>query len=221
MDGPRAQPQRPAPRNASSSLADLTAKVQRTTGERPPPLVGCSLTLLNDEVYVFGGRLVPTRTMVSSLYSLNLTTLSWTLLWPPLSPDSSSPPNSFNTTSVGPGPSPRYFHSAEAFGTSKIVFFGGESYQPTLPIDPESDATEAAPVLLTLGDVFVWDTTKKEWEFPEVGCAEGVELPIKRYAHLASVLTATNERRVGLEGVDRPDSNVMVVIGGQDVKNSC
>lgn len=66
-----------------ASVADLAGVVRRTTGEVPPPLVGASLTVVENTAYVFGGRLVPTRTMVATLYSLSLESLTWTRLWPP------------------------------------------------------------------------------------------------------------------------------------------
>jgi hypothetical protein len=131
--------------------------------------------------------------MVSTLYSLSLRTLTWTLLSPL--------PGSSSTV-----PAPRYFHSAEAWG-SKIVIFGGEGYGP-------EDGVDGAP-LCTLGDVCIWDTVKSEWTFPEIVCVEGVEAPAPRYAHLAVVQTFVDEAKGGA------DSSVMVFIGGQDVRNTC
>lgn len=165
--------------------------------------VGCSLTLIDDTLYVFGGRLVPTRTMVSTLYSLSLRTLTWTLLWPP--PPSSSP-------SVV-GPAPRYFHSAEAWG-SKIIIAFGEGYAPN-----EGESDDPAP-LCTLDDVCIWDTENGGWEFPELRCAEGVEPPAPRYAHLAVVQQWEDVRGLEEDRVER-EKSVMVIVGGQDVRNTC
>lgn len=139
---------------------------------------------------------MPTRTMVSNLYSLSLRTLTWTLLSP--LPTSSNPSPQV--------PAPRYFHSAEAWG-DKIVIFGGEGYGP-----PE-EGMDGAP-LCTLGDVCIWDTVEGEWSFPAMACGEGVEVPAPRYAHLAVVQTFVDEQK----GVE---SSVMVIIGGQDVRNTC
>lgn len=74
---------RSTPTTLAATLADLTNVVRRTTGDVPPPLVGASLTVIDSTAYVFGGRLVPTRTMVDTLYALALDTLVWTRLWPP------------------------------------------------------------------------------------------------------------------------------------------
>lgn len=197
----------------SNTLADLTACVRRTNGVRPPPLVGCSITLIGDSVYLFGGRLVPTRTMVSTLYSLNLNTLAWTNLTPP-------------TSSLSP--SPRYFHSAEAWG-NKIIIFGGEGYatssansQGLQVIGTTVDPT-ASP-LCTLGDLWIWDTIKGEWENPEPACIEGVEKPEGRYAHLSIVNSSYSDQRRGTGGLFggevEKESSTLTIIGGQDLANT-
>jgi len=114
----------PRPAGQVSSAADLTASVRRTSGQRPPPLVGSSVTVIGDAAFVFGGRLVPSRTMVGTLYRLDLPSGEWTRLWP----------------------------------------------------------------------------------------AEGVERPAARYAHLGAVTS------VAVEGRDKA---VLVIMGGQDVRNTC
>lgn len=161
-----------------SSAADLTASLRRTTGTRPPPLVGCSVTVLGDSVYVFGGRLVPTRTMVRTLYKLDLSSLEWSLLSGSTTPTttstptteaglegggeggggeegsqrdghegegsekSSNQPNGALRTVVEP-PRARYFHSCCAWGTNKLVIFGGEGYHEP-PIAPSAAAAAAS-----------------------------------------------------------------------------
>ncbi|KAA1096028.1 hypothetical protein PGT21_002910 [Puccinia graminis f. sp. tritici] len=85
-----AQPQQP-----SGTLADLTACLRSTTGEIPPPLVGASITVLGTSIYVFGGRLVPTRLMISDMYRLDLNTLEWQKIWP--SSSNGSPQSSHGT----------------------------------------------------------------------------------------------------------------------------
>ncbi|PLW11787.1 hypothetical protein PCANC_07909 [Puccinia coronata f. sp. avenae] len=74
---------RPQSQQPSGTLADLTACLRSTTGEVPPPLVGASITVLGTSIYVFGGRLVPTRLMISDMYRLDLHTLEWQKIWPP------------------------------------------------------------------------------------------------------------------------------------------
>lgn len=223
----------------TSTLADLTAATRRTTGQRPPPLVrslalslslsprsgsslsryqvGCSLTLINDHIYLFGGRLVPTRTMVSTLYSLSLRTLEWQLLWPPTTTSTAEA-----STPAPVGPAARYFHSAEAWG-HKIVIFGGEGYaesegggtadgQGEGEGGDEEEEEDQAP-LCTLGDLCIWDTEKRTWEFPSPECEEGVEPPAPRYAHLGVVSTVVDEKEV--------EKSVMLLMGGQDIRNTC
>lgn len=144
--------------------------------------------------------------MVSTLYSLSLRTLEWRLLWPPAEPTTSdeAPPI---------GPAARYFHSAEAWG-SKIIVFGGEGYAETEggAAEAEGDEEEQAP-LCTLGDLCIWDTETGKWEFPEAECDEGVELPAPRYAHLAAVSSVVGE--------GGKEQSVMLLMGGQDIRNTC
>lgn len=198
----------------SNTLADLTACVRRTNGVRPPPLVGCSLTLIGDSVYLFGGRLVPTRTMVSTLYALNLNTLSWTNL---------TPPNSI------PSPAPRYFHSAESWG-NKIIIFGGEGYAASssssegLEVSSSTSIDPTSSPLRTLGDLWIWDTIKGEWENPEPTCVEGVEKPEGRYAHLSIVNSSVSDLRRGTGGLFggelEQERSTLTIIGGQDLANT-
>ncbi|KAH9456813.1 hypothetical protein Pst134EA_020723 [Puccinia striiformis f. sp. tritici] len=146
------QPQQP-----SGTLADLTACLRSTTGEIPPPLVGASITVLGTSIYVFGGRLVPTRLMISDMYRLDLNTLEWQKIWPepslglrsdskgkakatesdlitqdPSSESTTTTTNEIQTPVIIPprAPHPRYFHSAEAWG-HKLVIFGGMGYAAT------------------------------------------------------------------------------------------
>ncbi|GAA5992678.1 hypothetical protein JCM11641_003906 [Rhodosporidiobolus odoratus] len=220
-----------------SSAADLTAAVRRTGGERPPPLVGCSTTLLQDTLYVFGGRLVPTRTMVNTLYALDLKTLTWTCLWPYENPSSVSTPAGSPTRgefqgqggTKGGGPQARYFHSACAWG-DKLVVFGGEGYEETPPSasSPASPANaegeDQGPVLKTLDDIAIWDTVEKRWTMPQTEVKEGVQRPQARYAHLGVVTSCVEEVEVEVEdGRKRKEwreGSVMVVMGGQDIRNT-
>lgn len=182
------------------------------------PQVGCSLTLVGDLIYLFGGRLVPTRTMVSTLYSLSLRTLVWTLLWPPPAAATDGTPAGAANTHPN-GPVPRYFHSAEAWG-NKIVVFGGEGYA----IVAEGGSPDTVP-LRTLGDVCIWDTEKNAWEFPELTCAEGLEPPAPRYAHLGVVSSflppPTPEFHVGSTARTDREQSLLIVMGGQDIRNTC
>ena len=192
----------PRPAGQVSSAADLTASVRRTSGQRPPPLVGSSVTVIGDAAFVFGGRLVPSRTMVGTLYRLDLPSGEWTRLWPVEGGDAAAQ-----------GPQPRYFHSACAWG-DKLVIFGGEGYggDDAPAAEPPSSEADPAHSLRTLGDVCVWDTVEGRWLDGETRCAEGVERPAARYAHLGAVTS------VAVEGRDKA---VLVIMGGQDVRNTC
>lgn len=166
------------------------------------------MTLIDDCVYVFGGRLVSTRTMVNTLYRLSLRTLEWTQLYPPPTqhlPNSPAPPL--------PAPVARYFHSAEAWG-HKLVVFAGEGYA----------ATDDDSPLCTLADVAVWDTRTSSWDLSQPKCEEGVEPPAARYAHLASVCTVASAEPVGTRAAEwqrgAQERSVMLVLGGQDIKNT-
>ncbi|BGO91503.1 hypothetical protein NBRC10512_003164 [Rhodotorula toruloides] len=231
----RAPPVSSSPRPAGqiSSAADLTASVRRTTGDRPPPLVGCSVTLVGeDEVYVFGGRLVPTRTMVATLYCLDLRTLEWRKVWPAKavgeavpSEDEPSPPGAFGGGSSDEtetfAPQARYFHSACAW-EDKLVIFGGEGYGPTAPgTTPDTPSPENDPTLAlkTLDDVCIWDTKAGKWIDGATTCKEGVEQPAARYAHLGVVTSVKVEEGEG-EKSEAREKAVMLVMGGQDIRNT-
>lgn len=218
----------PRPSGQVSSAADLTASVRRTsTAERPPPLVGCSVTLVGDCVYVFGGRLVPTRTMVDTLYCLELATGEWSRLWPPRDGAASvegGEAEDDDDKDAQHAPQARYFHSACAWG-DKLVLFGGEGYAPdaAAPVlaagGADGAAADPAFALCTLDDVCVWDTTQRRWLSGETKCAEGVERPAARYAHLGVVTSVqVSSEQEGGEGRER---SVMLVMGGQDVRNTC
>ncbi|KAI5477773.1 regulatory protein Ral2 [Pseudohyphozyma bogoriensis] len=169
--------------------------------------------------------------MVSTLYRLSLVTLTWTRLWPPPSStftdstDPSPPPTATPSSepSLHPpnehpgGPVPRYFHSAEAWG-NKIVIFGGEGYAPL----QDGETIDQVP-LITLGDVIVWDTVEGKWEFPEVGCEEGVERPEPRYAHLGVVSSFVEEGKGVLASEEESrwrERSLLIILGGQDIKNT-
>ncbi|KAH9812731.1 hypothetical protein DFH28DRAFT_977747 [Melampsora americana] len=147
----------------SGTLADLTACVRSTKGDIPPPLVGASITVLGTGLYVFGGRLVPTRLMVSDLYRLDLQSLLWEKIWPSSesshnsidfkgkgratdtdetsnrhrqsSSDPSIPKSQDLDSSTHQAPRARYFHSAEAWD-HKLVIFGGMGYANN-PLDDQ------------------------------------------------------------------------------------
>ncbi|OAD76078.1 hypothetical protein PHYBLDRAFT_109978, partial [Phycomyces blakesleeanus NRRL 1555(-)] len=140
------------------SISGIITQVRLTQGEVPPPLVGASVTVVNDQVFVFAGRLVSSRKMTNHLYILDLNTLLWSRHFP--APDSDSPPQA------------RYFHSASVYGNS-LVFFGGMGH---------SLETEQIAVL---NDVSLFDLSTMSWKKPPL--QSSTHAPSARYAHLSSV----------------------------------
>ncbi|BGO95746.1 hypothetical protein NBRC10512_001582 [Rhodotorula toruloides] len=195
---------------------DLTSTVRRTRGDVPPPLVGASVTLVGDSIYVFGGRPVASREMVDTLYALDLRRLVWDKLWPP---PSSAPPAS-------KGPTPRYFHSAAAW-EDKLVVFGGQRFVPALG----SGAGNGEGHLETLDELIVWDTQERCWSFPSTAVRNGAKRPTPRYAHLSVVSTVSTEPialfppsssslPASRRPSDAPTSSRLLVLGGQDYENN-
>ncbi|EPQ54558.1 galactose oxidase [Gloeophyllum trabeum ATCC 11539] len=159
------------------SISDLTTFCRKTTGDVPPKLVGASTTVVGSKMYLFGGRLVTERRMVADLYVFDLETFVWEKIAP--YPDDGLPPA-------------RYFHSADAWNNSLIIFGG-------MGISPDSDNPED---LCVLNDVRFFDLSSRRWSSPSVTAASENLIPKARYAHLSSV---TSDR--------------LFIIGGQDLAN--
>ncbi|KAI9627768.1 hypothetical protein H4Q26_017205 [Puccinia striiformis f. sp. tritici PST-130] len=212
------QPQQP-----SGTLADLTACLRSTTGEIPPPLVGASITVLGTSIYVFGGRLVPTRLMISDMYRLDLNTLEWQKIWPepslglrsdskgkakatesdlitqdPSSESTTTTTNEIQTPVIIPprAPHPRYFHSAEAWG-HKLVIFGGMGYAAT-PNKIHTQPTDSnhQPTESELGLCVLDDLVIFDSLLEP---AQQIAMPSPRYAHLSCLTSET--------GYDLPINN--------------
>lgn len=158
----------------AQSLQDLAITRCTTSGDVPAKLVGATTTVMGSYMYLFGGIQFAERHISSDLYRLDLETLSWKKL--------ASHPND-------DVPCPRYFHSADAWG-SMLVIFGGMSHQST---DNNVEKIRA------LDDVRLYDTEAGRW-LPDY--ASSGEAPQARYGHLSSVTA------------DR-----LFVIGGQDRRN--
>ncbi|KAI9499059.1 hypothetical protein BDB00DRAFT_754180, partial [Zychaea mexicana] len=141
------------------SISGIITQVRVTSGEVPPPLVGASVTVVGDKVFVFAGRLVSSRKMTNHMHVLDINTLVWTRHIPP--PDSDKPPK------------PRYFHSASVFENS-IVMFGGMGYSRV-----------SADGLCVLDDISVFDIETMSWRRPEI--KPSLFAPRPRYAHLSSI----------------------------------
>ncbi|CDS13693.1 hypothetical protein LRAMOSA05867 [Lichtheimia ramosa] len=142
------------------SISGITTQIQATSGQVPPPLVGASVSVVDDRVFVFAGRLVSTRQMTNYMYVLDLHTLEWTRHIPP--PDSAKAPRA------------RYFHSANVYKNT-IVIFGGMG---TTRMSQDN--------LCVLDDVSIFDISTMSWKRPTV--EPSLFAPRPRYAHLASVI---------------------------------
>jgi hypothetical protein len=141
------------------SISGIITQIHSTSDDVPPALVGASVNVIEDKVFVFAGRLSSSRKMTNYLYVLDLKTLSWTRHIPP--PDSDRPPQA------------RYFHSASVYD-NQLVFFGGMGY-----------SGEASDTLCVLDDVSVLDIETMCWKQPTI--QPSIFSPQSRYAHLSSV----------------------------------
>ncbi|KAG2155958.1 uncharacterized protein EDB93DRAFT_1079960 [Suillus bovinus] len=152
------------------SISDLTTFCRKTTGDVPPKLVGASTTVVGSKMYLFGGRLVTERRMVSDLYVFDLETFVWEKITPSTDDDI---------------PAARYFHSTETWNNQLIVF-GGMGSTPNSS-NPED--------LCVLNDVRFFDLSIMHWlpatatNSHPASAESGAEtlVPKPRYAHLSSV----------------------------------
>ncbi|KAI8148872.1 hypothetical protein BJV82DRAFT_589953 [Fennellomyces sp. T-0311] len=149
----------PSATTQMQSISGIITQTHNTTGETPPPLVGASMTVVGDRVFVFAGRLVTSRKMTNYMYVLDLNTLQWSRHIPP--PDSAKPPK------------PRYFHSADVYKNT-IVVFGGMGYSRV--------STDG---LCVLDDISVFDVETMTWKRPSV--EPSLFAPRPRYAHLSAI----------------------------------
>ncbi|KAF9020988.1 hypothetical protein BGZ52_002102 [Haplosporangium bisporale] len=190
----------PAPAPGLQSISDLTTTSRITTGDIPPPLVGATMTIVDDKLYLFGGRLIQNRLMTNSLYILNLSEFHWRNVSEivNVAPVESAigDPGAEDENEMAAPPTERYFHSANAYKNS-IVFFGGMGPTPNAPI-PE---TQGQPQdLVVFDDIKVLDLERLQWR--QVRIPSSPHAPKPRYAHLSSI-----------------SGSKLVIIGGQDIAN--
>lgn len=202
---------------SSAHLSGLMCNVHRTTGQEPPPLVGATTTILGDNLYVFGGRILSRSRpapLTSDLYELDLIRRHWTRL-----------------EVTGDIPPPRYFHSMCALGGTKMVCYGGMSPAPNQPVG----ADQQQPEVTVMSDIHIYDVPTKKWSY-----VPAQDAPQGRYAHCATILSSSatfsskaaplsalqhnpsngnpNEGRIGIN-IDGSGGAQLVIVGGQDGAN--
>ncbi|KAI9662642.1 MAG: hypothetical protein M1831_002685 [Alyxoria varia] len=210
----------PAATTTSNNLSSLVCDVHRTTGEKPPALVGASTTISGDRLFVFGGRRLSRRKtqLTQDLYELDLIRRHWVRL-----------------KTYGSQPAPRYFHSVCALGDTKLVCYGGMA--PTsVAKDPQQDSSggqqQSEPGVTVMSDVHVYDIGTQFWT-----SVAAPNPPPGRYAHCAAILPSSavftsdsaprsaiqhnpaspnpNQGSLGVT-IDGRGGAEMVVVGGQD-----
>ncbi|KAI8361319.1 hypothetical protein B0O80DRAFT_380359, partial [Mortierella sp. GBAus27b] len=154
----------PSPAPGLQSISDLTTTSRITTGDIPPPLVGSTMTIVDDKLYLFGGRFVQTRLMTNSLYILHLDEFRWEDV------------SSIDENEMSPPPTERYFHSANAY-KNMVVIFGG--------MGPAAIAGEDQQDLVVFSDINVLDLELLQWR--QVRIPSSSHAPKPRYAHLSSI----------------------------------
>ncbi|KAG1447823.1 hypothetical protein G6F56_009137 [Rhizopus delemar] len=154
------------------SISGIITQTHSTLGEVPPPLVGASVNVIGDKVYVFAGRLASSRKMTNFLYILDLNTLYWTRHIPP--PDSDKVPQG------------RYFHSASVYNETQLIIFGGMGY-----------TRQSTGELCVMDDVSILEIETMCWK--KIKIQPSLYSPQSRYAHLATVV---EDKLVVLGGQD-------------------
>ncbi|EEB08468.1 Ras1-Scd pathway protein Ral2 [Schizosaccharomyces japonicus yFS275] len=140
------------------SLNDITLLVQSTKGQVPPPVIGETSVIIDNHVYVFGGRDAQSKKLRSNMYKMDISNFYWSAL------------NSEESRL----PTPRYFHSSTVWN-NKVILFGG------IGVD-ENDQ------LYVLNSLEVFDIITESWEaFGSVDQDPNL-IPTPRYGHLVSVL---------------------------------
>ncbi|KAG0091957.1 hypothetical protein BGZ93_004876 [Podila epicladia] len=186
----------PAPAPGLQSISDLTTTSRITTGDIPPPLVGATMTIVDDKLYLFGGRLIQTRQMTNSLYILHLSEFRWENVTEVVNVVPTKPaigdPGAEDEMEVSAPPAERYFHSANAYKNS-IVYFGGMGPSST---NSSADGQD----LIVFDDIKVLDLELLQWR--QVRIPTSAHSPKPRYAHLSSI-----------------SGSKLVVVGGQDIAN--
>lgn len=199
--------------SGSSHLSGLVCNVHRTTGKEPHPLVGATTTIIDDILYVFGGRRLSRARSgpTSDLYQLDLLRRHWS-----------------KVETRGDIPPARYFHSMCALGSTKMVCYGGMSPEAVPPQAAATSASTAEPAeaqVTVMSDVHIYDIATKTWTRIETQ-----DPPQGRYAHCAAILPSAavlasygpssgSGPRSQLTARDGRGGAEMLIVGGQDSSN--
>ncbi|KAJ1987170.1 hypothetical protein GGI25_006001 [Coemansia spiralis] len=177
---------------AENDLTELYIRSFKCTGDVPPALVGSSVTYLDGQAYVFGGRTLHTGKLSNDIYICDLRTFQWRRLnstEPRKSPLGTSaaysstqhqehggqPPAADTKNHAIASPSPRFFHSTTSFKHYLIVFGG-------MGLDVDNDTAHVPPAVhnslqddrnqqsfqmraskTLLGDIAIFDTREEHW----------------------------------------------------------
>ncbi|KAF9437771.1 hypothetical protein BGZ76_011229, partial [Entomortierella beljakovae] len=238
------QKQQQKPVRVSTKALAITSCA--SSGTPPPPLIGSATVLVNDSaMHCFGGRL-ESRTLTNCHYVLDVDTGAWeTIHQAPESSDkresgslidlggktTTEIPNNISLslttdpaeTDSGPlsgiasvRPSPRYFHTINAFGTTLILFGGMGKAQGSDNLEKEKDTDSKEQdeledprlragekeagnqgSLQAFNDLWTFDIVSQRWQqrHPPIN----THSPRPRWAHMAIIM-----------------DHYLIVIGGTD-----
>ncbi|KAJ7474759.1 galactose oxidase [Mycena latifolia] len=149
------------------STSEMLVHYRETIGERPPRLIGASITLAGSKLYLFGGALASASEirLLSALYAFDLELLKWERIKP---------------TVDDPVPNARYFHTTDIWNNHLVVFGG-------LGARGSSAKTEQLQVL---NDVRLFNISTRRWLPPPTRIPTLSPLtlvPRPRHAHLSCI----------------------------------
>jgi len=125
------------------------------SGDVPMGTDGHAACIHEGIMYVYGGYIGQSNELTSSLYSLNLETMRWTLL-----------------PECGDHPKYRDFHTMNATPDGNLIIFGGREYQESAQSDQRPESYPS--------DIHIYDLELKTWKKIE---ASGKVMPLGRRSH--------------------------------------
>ncbi|KAJ7708302.1 hypothetical protein B0H17DRAFT_917185 [Mycena rosella] len=148
------------------SPSEMVVHYRETIGDVPPRLIGASITLGGQKLYLFGGSLASaseTR-LLSALYAFDLELLKWERIKP--APEDSVP-------------NARYFHTADMWNNHLVVFGG-------LGARGNNAKSEQLQVL---NDVRLFNISTRRWLPPArtPGLSPLTLVPRPRHTHLSCI----------------------------------